>query len=73
LQNITCEAEQATGPLGLDHLVGGEPEFVQVIDQAGSAPGIRDPGGFQRIEIGHHPSLPASTPRLGWIPVRTPR
>ena len=71
LQGVTGEAEQPALTLGLDHLVDREAELVEVVDQAGSFARVGDSCSFQCIEIDHHPSLPAPTPRLGLIPVRT--
>lgn len=38
---------------GLDHLVRGEPEVVQIFDQASSLACVGDSSGFQRIEVNH--------------------
>ena len=55
LQSVTCQAEQAAAALGFDHLLGGEPESVQVLDQVRSFPRIGDACGFERVEIDHPP------------------
>ena len=53
LQNVARQAEQPAAALGLDHLLGGEAEAVQVLDQAGPFARVGDSRGFQRIEIDH--------------------
>ena len=55
LQGIAGQPEQAAATLGLDHLVCGEAEAVEVFDQRGAFSGIGDSGGFERIEIDHPP------------------
>ncbi len=55
LQDIAGKAEQAAATLGLHHLLGGEAQAVQVLDQSGSLARIGDSGRFQRIEIDHYP------------------
>jgi hypothetical protein len=55
LQSVSSQAEQASVALCLDHVVCGEAEAVQVLDQAGTLAGIGDSCGFQRLEIDHPP------------------
>jgi hypothetical protein len=52
-EDVAGEAEQAPAALGVDHVLGGEPEAVQVFDQAGPPARVGDPCGFQGVEIDH--------------------
>ena len=54
MQNVAGQPEQSPAAFGVDHLVGGEPETVQVLDQVGPFARIRDSRGLQRVEIDHH-------------------
>ncbi len=47
-QGVTGQSEQATVTLGLDHLVRGETEVRQVLDQTSPLARIGDPGSLQR-------------------------
>ena len=53
LQNVTGEAEQPAAELGLDHVLGREPETVEVFDEFGAFARVGDARGFQRVEIDH--------------------
>ena len=53
LKDVACEAEQAATAFGLHHVLGGEPEAVQVLDQRGPLARVGDPCGLERIEIDH--------------------
>jgi hypothetical protein len=53
LKDVACEAEQAAAAFGLHHVLGGEAEAVQVLDQCGPLARVGDPGGLERIEIDH--------------------
>ena len=52
-QNVAGQPEQPPATFGVDHLVGGEPETVQVLDQARPIARIGDSRGLQRVEIDH--------------------
>ena len=53
LQNVTGEAEQPAAELGLEHVLGREPETVEVFDEFGAFARVGDARGFQRVEIDH--------------------
>lgn len=65
LQHITGQPEQATATLGRDHLLGGEAQARQILDQRGTAVRIGDPGGLQRVEIHHRASVTPGMLALG--------
>jgi hypothetical protein len=50
---VAGKPEQAASPFGLDHLVGGKPESVQVFQEARAFARIGDSGGLQRIKVDH--------------------
>jgi len=50
-QGVTGKAEQAATLLCFDHVVGGETESRQVLDQAGPLACISDPCCIKRLEI----------------------
>ena len=60
LQNIACQAEQAATAFGLNHVLGGEAEAVQVFDQRGALARVGNSGGLKRIEIDHPPKSASS-------------
>ena len=52
-QDVTGKSEQAAVTLGLGHLVRGETESRQVLDQTSPLARIDDSGCLQRVEIDH--------------------
>ncbi|BCI87551.1 hypothetical protein NIIDMKKI_27570 [Mycobacterium kansasii] len=69
MQDITGKTEQPAAALGFGHLVDGEAQSVQVLDQVGPPAWISDSGSFQRFEVERvgrvgesdtYPSVPAA-------------
>ena len=60
VSGIACQAEQAAAAFGLNHLLGGEAEAVQVFDQRGALARVGNSGGLKRIEIDHPPKSASS-------------
>ena len=57
---VSGQSEQAAPTLGFEHLLGGEPEIGQILDQARPFSRVGDSGGLQRVQIDHMHSFKAA-------------